>query len=140
MSFLLDTNILSELVKPLPDAGVVAWVLGQPEPLLYLSVVSLSELQFGVDRLPPGQRRERMQQWLETELRARFAGRCLPVDERVALHCGRYRALRQGLGAPLAMADGLIAATAGVHGLAVVTRNARDFEGLGLKVVNPFGG
>lgn len=138
MRYLLDTNILSELVRPQPDPGVVNWVLAHADPLYHLSVVSLSELQFGISRLPPGQRRDRMQAWLAHDLSQRFADRCLGVDEAVALRCGQLRADRQTRGAPLHVADGLIAATAAIHDLVLVTRNIRDFVGLDLQLLNPF--
>ena len=138
MSYLLDTNILSELARPKPDPGVLNWVLTHADPLYHLSVVSLSELQFGISRLLPGQRRDRMQAWLAHDLSLRFAGRCLGVDEAVALRCGQLRADRQTRGAPLHVADGLIAATAAIHGLVLVTRNIRDFVGLDLQLLNPF--
>lgn len=138
MSYLLDTNILSELVKPQPNAGVVDWILENPEPLCFISVVTLSELQFGVERMPASSRQAQIKSWLNHDLRARFAGRIMNIEERIAMQCGTFRAIRQNLGIPLAIADGLIAASAMMHNLAVVTRNTKDFEHLDIQLINPF--
>lgn len=138
LSYLLDTNILSELVKPQPNSGVVQWVLEHPEPLCFISVVTLSELQFGIERMPVSTRQVQIKSWLNHDLKARFAGRIISIDERIAMQCGTFRAIRQNLGVPLAIADGLIAASAMMHDLVVVTRNTKDFEHLDIQLMNPF--
>lgn len=138
MSYLLDTNIISEWVKPVPHPHVVAWLAQQSDAACFLSVITLSELQYGISRLDNGQRKTQLQHWLEHDLRARFASRILPVEEQAALRCGQFRALRQQQGAHLAMADGLIAASAAVHQLTLVTRNVKDFLHLPLTLINPF--
>ncbi len=138
LSYLLDTNILSELVKPQPNAGVVAWILNHPEQLCFISVVTLSELQFGIERMSASARKEHIKTWLNHDLKARFASRIINIEHNIAIQCGTFRAIRQTQGIPLAIADGFIAASAFVHDLAVVTRNTKDFEHLDIQLINPF--
>lgn len=138
MSHLLDTNVISELRKPKrkADDGVRAWVGARAPSDLYLSAITVLEVEVGIGRLA---RRDpvqagRLQTWLDEELLDAFAGRVLPVDVPVA-----RRAARLHVPDPRPERDALIAATAAVHGLAVVTRNAKDFESLDVAVINPWG-
>jgi len=135
---LLDTNIPSELIRSHPDQRVEAWVRGQDEAALYLSVVTIGELRKGLTILPESKRRSRLEAWLENDLMPLFSNRILPVTQAIANRWGVPSAVRQMTGRPLSMADGLIAATALEHELVVVTRNTRDFEGLGVALVNPW--
>lgn len=135
MSYLLDTNVISELVRPQPDAGVVRWFDGVPEVALHLSVLSLGEIRKGVERLAPGDRRERLRLWLEQDLPAWFEDRLLPVSADVADRWGRLLA---EAGRPLPAVDSLLAATALSHGLRLVTRNTGDFRVPGLEVIDPW--
>ena len=139
-SFLLDTNIPSEIIRTNPDVRVNAWVHAQDDLTLHLSVVTIGELRKGLTVLPEGQRRSQLQEWLENDLIPWFGGRILPVTQRIADRWGRLSGMRQLAGHPLSMADGLIGSTALEHGLVVVTRNVRDYEGLGLTVLNPWTG
>ena len=135
--WLIDTNIVSEWVKPRPDAGIVSWLDAADEDRIFLSVVSLAEIHFGVERLAAGRRRDRLDLWLRDELAARFEGRVVPVDEQVADACGRLlgRARRAGRG--LGAMDALIAATCLASDLALATRNIGDFDELGLELFAP---
>lgn len=138
MSFLLDTNVVSEWVRPRPDAGVVVWLADADEDRVFISVVTLAELRYGIERLTAGQRRRRLDEWLKDELPLRFDGRVLPIDAAIADAWGRLTASREATGRPIAAADAFIAATAEVHGLALVTRNVSDFDGTVKAVVNPW--
>ncbi|RMG54167.1 MAG: type II toxin-antitoxin system VapC family toxin [Gammaproteobacteria bacterium] len=135
MSYLIDTNILSELRRKEPNPKVVAWIEERPATTLYVSVLTLGEIRKGIDALEKGQRKLRLLDWLETELPAFFAGRILPVDEEVADRWGRLLA---GAGRPLPAIDSLLAATALTHGLALVTRNVVDFQVSELEIINPW--
>jgi predicted nucleic acid-binding protein len=136
--YLLDTNIISELIRPEPNPQVLQWLAEQKETSLFLSVLTLTEIRQGVNRLPQGQRRTQLTRWLEIDLRQRFSGRILPVDVIVADQCGQLRAHRLDVGHPLALADGLIVATTMVHHLTLVTRNMDDFKYLDVLLVNPW--
>jgi predicted nucleic acid-binding protein len=138
MSFLLDTNIISEPMKQQPNEGVLAWLAGVNEDTVFLSVVTITELRYGIERLAAGRRRRRLDEWLGNELTARFAGRILPVDLEVADACGKLVARRESLGHSMEPRDAFIAATAVVHGLALVTRNAVDFEATVKHLLNPW--
>lgn len=135
MSYLVDTNILSELRRREPNLGVSAWITGRPSAGLYISVLSLGEIRRGIENLPDGDRRSRLADWLEVELPAFFGERVLPVDERVADRWGR---LVSQIGRPVPAIDSLLAATALHHDLKLVTRNVRDFSYPGLEIVNPW--
>ncbi len=135
MSYLLDTNVLSELRRKTPDAGVVAWMASRPASTLYLSVLTLGELRKGIEGVADAKRRMALMDWLETDLPSFFAGRILSVDAAVADRWGRLMAVA---GRPLPAIDSLLGATAVQHGLSMVTRNTRDFDGLGVDVVNPW--
>ena len=135
MSYMLDTNVLSELVKAKPNPQVLAWFDNTPDEALHVSVLTLGELREGVERLPVGPRREKLRLWLETELPNWFGSRILPVTIEVADRWGRLTALA---GRPLAAIDSLIAATALVHGLRVVTHNTRDFALPGIEQIDPW--
>jgi len=135
---LLDTNVLSELVRPEPDDRVTAYVRGLEAPLL--SVLTLHELTFGAARVRDPARRERLAAWLDT-VRTRFAGRVVEIDSDVAEVAGRIRAMADHAGRPtdaIDAIDALIAACAMVRGAAVATRNVRDFEPLGVAVIDPW--
>src|ERR1700684_431882 len=117
MSFLLDTNVVSESTKLRPNTGLMMWLDGVDENSVFLSVISLTELRYGVERLAAGRRRKQLDRWLECELPQRFEGRILPVDALVADACGRLVARTESLGRPIEARDAFIAATAHVHRL-----------------------
>jgi toxin FitB len=138
VNFLLDTNVVSEWVRVRPDEGVVAWLANVDEDRVFVSVVTLAELRYGTERMPAGRRRVRLEEWLRAELPLRFEGRVVPVDAAVADSWGRIVATREALGRPIGSIDAFIAATAQAHKLALVTRNAADFEASVQTVVNPW--
>jgi predicted nucleic acid-binding protein len=140
VSFLLDTNVISEWVKQRPDPGVIAWLADVDEDRVFLSVVTLAELRHGIERLVDGSRRRRLDAWLRDELPLRFEGRLLPVDEAIADRWGEVVARRETAGRPIGVMDAFIAATANVHALTLVTRNESDFESAVSEIVNPWAG
>ncbi len=137
MSYLIDTNVLSELRRRAPNAGVVDWFAHRPATALFLSVLTVGEIRKGIDMLAAGERKLKLLDWLEVELPSFFAGRIIAVDLSVADRWGRLLAEANR---PLPAIDSLLAATALTHGLKLVTHNARDFVFPGLDVINPWGG
>ena len=138
MSFLLDTNVVSEWAKPRPHSGVVAWLADADEDRVFLSVITLAELRHGIQRLADGNRRRRLEAWLRDELTLRFEGRLLPVDPPIADRWGEVVAQREAMGRPIGVMDAFIAATANVHQLSLVTRNEPDFRSTVKEIVNPW--
>lgn len=136
MSYLVDTNVLSGLRNRRADAGVVAWMQARPRQSLYLSVLSLGEIRKGIEGVTDPAFRQTLTDWLEVELPNYFVGRLLGIDEQVADRWGRVQACA---GRTLPIIDGLLAATALQHDLTLVTRNTRDFAGLGVRLLNPWG-
>ena len=126
MRYLLDTCVLSETVRPRPSPAVVGWLGDQPETDLYLSSIALGELMKGVTRLAiDDRRRERLAEWIETDLRGRFADRLVPITVSVAMRWGAMAGEASRDGRTLPVIDSLLAATAVEHGLVVATRNVR---------------
>ena len=135
----LDTNVVSELMRADPDPAVVSWIDGQHASALYITAVTAAELLFGVERLPVGRRRKRIGLAIADVLETEFAGRVLPFTAVSALEYGRIVAKREHLGHPMGMADGMIAATAlSVHASVFATRNTRDFDEVDLTLINPW--
>lgn len=135
MSYLIDTNVLSELRRKAPDAGVVRWFAERSPMMLYLSVLTLGEIRKGVSGASPAGRRQALLDWLETDLPNYFSGRILSVDIAVAARWGRLLA---DAGRPLPAIDSLLAATAIEHDLVLVTRNVKDFAALPVELFNPW--
>lgn len=138
MSFLIDTNVFSELVKPKPDAKVVAW-LREHESELYISVITIGELRRGIERLPNGRRKAQLQTWLQS-LAERMRGRILSFNTSTAHIWGQLKAGWDRAGVTVPSLDSQIAATAQRHKLVLVTRNTKDFKETGLKILDPFPG
>jgi predicted nucleic acid-binding protein len=138
VSFLLDTNVLSEWVKPQQNPQVVAWLKEVDEDRVFLSVASLAEIRRGVELMPPGRRRDRLTGWLTENLPSRFEGRILDIDSRVADTWGFVMARGQKAGANVSAMDAFFAATAEVHRLTLVTRNVQHFVKLGISLLNPW--
>ncbi len=136
MNFLLDTNAISELMKPRPNPGLMAWIDGTDEDRIFLSVVSLAELRYGVERMSAGKSRRRLELWL-LELPLRFERRILPVDSVVADAWGRTVSRNEAAGRPIEAMDALLAATAEMHNMTLVTRNVSGFSLL-KAVLNPW--
>lgn len=135
MDSLLDTNVVSQRTKKVPDARVVSWLMGVDSSELYLSAVSLAEIAFGIEEMAAGRKRQNFEWWLGHDLRRGFAGRILGVDERIAEEAGRLTSKAKKAGATPEFADALIAATARVHGLRLATLNRDHFERLGVELV-----
>jgi predicted nucleic acid-binding protein len=136
--FLLDTNIPSELVRPEPEPKVRIWVAAQNLDTLFISAVNFGELHKGIVLRSPGKRRTELEAWIEADLSMLFSGRTLAVTRSIAERWGILDAERQLAGKPLNMADGIIAATALEYDFTVVTRNVKDFSGLGVTLLNPW--
>ena len=136
MSYLVDTNVLSELRRKQPQPEVVAWSTQRPRQTLYLSVLTLGEIRRGIERLEAA-RQQPLLDWLEVELPNYFLGRLLAIDAHTADRWGR---LLGNAGRPLPAVDSLLAATALQHDLTLVTRNTADFAGTGVRLINPWNG
>jgi len=136
--FLLDTNCISELVKPKPEARVVEWMEAADEAMLYLSVLTVGEIRKGLAGIPQSKRRTRLETWLEVDLQARFAGRIVPIDAAIADRWGVIAADAKRSGTTMSVIDGLLAATALHHNLTVVSRNAPDFTNAQVQILNPW--
>lgn len=139
MRFLIDTNVMSETVRAVPDAEVVRRLGEIDDADLFLSVVSFGELVYGMEKLDDGRRRRAFGEWINAMPQG-FGERLLPVTTAVGRRWGELKARGNALGRPLAQADGLIAATALEHGLRVMTRNVADFEPTGVPTLNPWEG
>jgi toxin FitB len=136
--YLLDTNVISELTKLRPESKVVSWFQATSEDLLYLSVFTIGEIRKGIDSLPRGNKRALLESWLANDLVLRFAGRILEVNLDIAERWGLISAQAKIAGAPLAVIDGLMAATALHHNLTLVTRNTKDVQVAGINTLNPW--
>jgi predicted nucleic acid-binding protein len=135
---LLDTNVPSEFSRDRPEPRVVQWLKTQPVTTLFLSAVTIGEIRKGLIVLLPSRRRSDLETWFHTDLLVWFRNRILPVTHAVADRWGVMDGQCQLRGTPLNTADGMIAATAMEHGLTLVTRNLKDFAGLGVDIFNPW--
>jgi toxin FitB len=138
VTWLLDTCVISELAKPRPVTSVVAWIRGCPEDHLFISVITLGELEKGITRLPGSTRRKALEAWVRKDVVERFRGRVLGVDIEIASRWGALSGASDMRGQPLPVLDSLIAATSLQHGLTVVTRNVEDLERCGARCLNPW--
>lgn len=138
MKYLLDTCVISELVKPKPDKKVIKWLLEQNETDLYISVLTLGELHRGIEKLRPSKKKDDLHAWVEIEVKGRFSNRILDINNVIAKTWGKIQAIAEGKGKPMPAIDSLIAATAIAVGLTVVTRNVADMEQSGVAIFNPW--
>lgn len=139
MSFLIDTNVVSEWVKPRPNAGVIDWLAHADEDRIFLSVITLAELRYGIEKMPVGSsRKQRLEQWLTNELPLRFEGRVISIDHVVADFWGKIVASSEAAGRPIGVTDAFIAATVQTHDFTLVTRNVSDFEFSVESILNPW--
>ncbi len=133
----LDTNVVSETMRPEPDANALEWLNAQSAETLYLSSITLVELWFGIAALPGGARKRRLERAVDGLLDL-FIGRVLPFDEDAARRYAAIAVAAREAGRPLPVANGYLAATAAAHGFAVATRNTRDFRDTGVELINPW--
>lgn len=135
---LLDTNVVSEPLKPNGELAVLAWIDAQAVETLYLSAITLAELRFGIAAMPDGKRKDGLRQRLDERVVPVFAGRILPFDTDAADTYAELRARARAAGKAIGTADAYIAAIAAAHGFAVATRDTSPFEAAGLNVINPW--
>jgi len=138
MKYLLDTCVISELVKPLPNDKVTSWLSSIDESKLYISVLTFGEIEKGIEKLTDGSKKKRLKLWLEDDLKQRFAGRIIPIDLKVALKWGQIQAMSEQAGKALPAIDGLIAVSAITNNCIVVTRNTADMEQSSVALLNPW--
>jgi len=138
LTTLLDTNVLSELLRPRPDQGVLAWFAAQPADSMFVSAITEAEMRLGVRLLPAGKRRDILQNALDTIFGEDFAGRVLPFDSAAASAYASIVSARRGSGRPISQFDAQIASIALCRGASLATRNLTDFEGCGLVLTDPW--
>lgn len=134
----LDTNVLSEILRPVPEPRVVEWLERQARTSLFTTTVTRGELFYGVRLLPDGQRRRGLLEALQAIFDEDFAGQVLNFDSEAADHFASIAAARRMLGRPISQFDAMIAATAGSRGAALATRNVRDFTECGVELIDPW--
>ncbi len=138
MNYLLDANVISELISKQPNKRVVEWLDRLDPNTIYLSVITIGEIRKGIEKLPPSKRRDKVKEWLEEDLLLRFQGRILNITTEVMLIWGELTGRLENEGRRIIALDSLIAAIA-LHGsYHLVTRNERDFQHTGVKIINPW--
>lgn len=136
---ILDTNIVSEVMRPQPASQVVQWLNGHSAVALYVTAITVAEIRFGLCAIPDGRRRQDLTRRFEQFIATGFApGHVLGFGIEAAGHYGELMAGRREIGRPMSMADGQIAAIARAQGFAVATRNIKDFTNCGLELIDPF--
>jgi predicted nucleic acid-binding protein len=135
----VDTNVLSEVMKPVPSGKVVRWMAAHPASVLFTTAITFGEVLFGLRLVPAGKRREALQQAVETMFEERFAGRILPFDRDAARAFADISAKCRRLGRPVGELDAQIAGIALSQGAAIATRNVRDFKDCGVELIDPWG-
>ena len=138
MSLLLDTCVISEVARKRPSRRVVDWLSKQSELSIYLSVITIGELHKGIANLAEGRRKQNLLQWVEEDLQKRFSGRILDVDLPIAERWGVLTGEASRRGQPIPVVDALLAATASVHALTLITRNADHFKSTGVALMDPW--
>lgn len=138
MKYLLDTCILSELVKKKPDQRVIKWISGIEESKLFVSALTIGEIHKGIEKMPKSERRKMLLQWVDEDLQERFRRRIIPFDLQTAAVWGKMQARAEMSGKTMPIIDGMIAATAITHNLAVATRNISDMEAGKAMLINPW--
>jgi predicted nucleic acid-binding protein len=136
--FLIDTNVISEFIKPQPDSQVIRWLEAADPESLFASVITFGEIRLGIEDLAPGKRRVDLEQWLDQGLPEWFENHLLPVTKAIVDQWGRLTIQAKRRGVTITTADGLIAATALEHDLAIVTRNMKDFTETRATVISPW--
>jgi len=138
MKYLIDTCVIAELIKPKPDNNVVHWLKSQDENRLYISVLTLGEISKGIEKVKDGNRKKKLHLWVEDDIRERFSGRILPINEQVAMVWGQVQGKAETNGKGMPTIDGLIAATGLVFNMIVVTRNVSDMQMSGAALLDPW--
>lgn len=138
MNYLLDTCVILELVKPEPEKRVIEWISGQDESDLFLSVITIGEIQKGISKLTESKKKKRLQVWLQVDLQERFSGRIIPIDYKTAINWGMMQATAEKTGNTIPAIDGIIAAQGTTHNMTVVTRNSDDMRASKVLLFNPW--
>ena len=138
MKYLLDTNIISELISPQPSLQVATYLKGLDESTIYLSVITIGEIETGIQRLPHSKKKAYLSQWLHEELLPRFDSRIIDIDTEVMLRWGELTGRLKSKGISLPIMDTLIGASSLVSGCTLITRNEKDFRHMGISIINPF--
>ena len=138
MKYLLDTCVISEIIKPRADKSVISWIQSQNEDSLYLSVLTFGEIEKGIEKAADGTRKRSLQLWVEEDLKKRFEGRIIPIDLDISVKWGAIQGVAELSGKPMPAIDGLIAVSGLVHNCIVVTRNITDMEQSSVELLNPW--
>jgi len=138
MNYLLDTCVISELIKKNPDTNVLKWISEVEETSLYLSVLTFGEIHKGIEKLPQSKKKEQLHKWVDSDLRERFKNRIINLDLVVATKWGKIQGKAELAGKPMSLIDGLISATGIAYDLIVVTRNTKDMEQSSVSLLNPW--
>lgn len=138
MNYLLDTCVLSELIKPKPSRNVVKWISDIDERCLYISVLTIGEIHKGIEKLPESKKKDNLHKWVNFDLTERFNNKILNIDINIVTTWGKVQAQSELIGQTLPTVDGLIACTGIVHDLTVATRNTKDMKASGVSLINPW--
>jgi predicted nucleic acid-binding protein len=138
MNYVLDTNVISELISKRPDRKIVEWLDRLDPNTIYLNVITIGEIRKGIEKIPPSKRRETVREWLETDLLLRFQGRILEITSEVMLVWGELVGRLEKEGKPISAIDSLIAAIALQGNYCLVTRNEYNFQNTGVTIINPW--
>lgn len=138
MKYLLDTCVISEIIRPQPSINVTKWIKKEDENNFYISVLTIGELHKGIEKLDESERKEELHNWVENDLKERFWTRIIDIDQQTAVAWGKIQGIAERVGKPMPAIDSLIAATGITHHLTVVTRNTSDMEESGVALLNPW--
>jgi toxin FitB len=138
LKYLLDTCVISEIIRPQPDDGVIAWVQEKNESSLYISVLTFGEIEKGIEKALDSVRKRKLQLWVEQDLKQRFENRIIPIDLEVSVRWGAIQGQAELVGKSMPVIDGLIAVSGLVHNCIVVTRNIADMEQSTVELLNPW--
>jgi len=138
MNYVLDTNVISELISKQPSKKVVEWLDRLDPNTIYLTVITIGKIRKGIEKIPPSKRKDTVKEWLEADLLLRFQGRILEITTEVMLVWGELAGRLENEGRPITAIDSLIAAIALQGNYCLVTRNEHDFQHTGVRIINPW--